>query len=654
MSLLFSLTAFLILFLFGRFLGRIVCITVSISFSIVSLLICLYLFCEVFFYGTITVYNLGNWFIIDSLAVPYKFIIDPLSISFATLISFITLMILIYSYDYLHYDPNLVKFFSYLNFFSFSMSCLVLAGNYLVMFLGWETVGLASYLLINFWSTRNQANQAALKAIIFNRFGDISFISALALLNVLFNSFEFEDIELLLPNFKQTTITLFSQSFSVIELLAFFLFIAAVAKSAQLFLHPWLPDAMEGPTPVSALLHSATMVTAGVFLILRSSLIFSNAPVVSLIVALIGLLTANMASFTGLMQYDIKRIIAFSTCSQLGYMVFAAGIGNYSFALFHLINHAFFKALLFLCAGSVIHATGEQDIRRMGALFKALPITYTTMLLASLSLIGFPFLSGFYSKDLLLEGTFAHFHQLGYVIYLVSAISTFISSFYSFRLIYLVFFGDMALSRKALLNVAEGSIFLYLPMIILAILSIFSGFLLKDLLLFYGSFDLFHQMPLATITYDLEFFNDLFKILPTIFSMLGLSSIYFVYVKRWDSFNVFYKKHLVFAFLFCKKFFFDAIYNHFISARFLNTSLNLTYSLLDRGLYESFGPRGLYNIVDSTVDRFLMIETSPIIYRLLLTIVLFAVFLITALLSNMFFVVFLVFVSNIIIMSANK
>jgi NADH-quinone oxidoreductase subunit L len=420
MSLLFSLSAFIILFFFGRHLGRKVALMTSVVFSFISLLICLYYFIKVFFYGNIIVYNLGDWISVGNLLVTYKFILDPLSISFATLISLITLLILIYSYDYLFYDPNLVKFFSYLNFFSFSMSCLVLAGNYVVMFLGWEGVGLASYLLINFWSTRNQANQSALKAIIFNRFGDIFFIAALALMFFIFNSFDFEDIELLLPHFKQVDIILFSYSFSIIELLAFFLFLAAAAKSAQLFLHPWLPDAMEGPTPVSALLHSATMVTAGVFLILRSSLIFTSAPNVSFLVACIGLITANISSFTGILQYDIKRIIAFSTCSQLGFMVFAAGIGNYSFALFHLINHAFFKALLFLCAGSVIHATGEQDIRRMGALFKALPITYTAMLLASLSLVGFPFLSGFYSKDFLLEATFANFSQFAYFIYFIS------------------------------------------------------------------------------------------------------------------------------------------------------------------------------------------------------------------------------------------
>jgi proton-translocating NADH-quinone oxidoreductase chain L len=484
------------------------------------------------------------------------------------------------------------------------MSCLVLAGNYVVMFLGWEGVGLASYLLINFWSTRNQANQSALKAIIFNRFGDIFFIAALALMFFIFNSFDFEDIELLLPQFKQVNIILFSYSFSIIELLAFFLFLAAAAKSAQLFLHPWLPDAMEGPTPVSALLHSATMVTAGVFLILRSSLIFTSAPNVSFLVACIGLITANISSFTGILQYDIKRIIAFSTCSQLGFMVFAAGIGNYSFALFHLINHAFFKALLFLCAGSVIHATGEQDIRRMGALFKSLPITYTAMLLASLSLVGFPFLSGFYSKDFLLEATFANFDQFAYFIYFISAISTFISSFYSFRLIYLVFFGDVAMSKRVLASVSEGSIFLYLPLIILALFSVFSGFYLKDLMVLHSSFYFFYTSPLSDISFDFDFFNDFFKIMPSFFSLLGILFVYLVYSVWPRFFANFYKKYIVFSFLFCKKFFADSFNSYFVALPFFKFSLQISYKLLDKGIYETFGPNGIYNVVDSVVKKF--------------------------------------------------
>jgi len=489
------------------------------------------------------------------------------------------------------------------------------------MFLGWEAVGLASYLLINFWTTRNLANQSAIKAIIFNRFGDAAFISALGIIYYLFNSFDLEDLELLVPQYGQSTFSLFSYSFPTIELIATFLFLAAAAKSAQLFLHPWLPDAMEGPTPVSALLHSATMVTAGVFLILRSSVIFSHAPYISILVACIGLITANISSLTGLLQYDIKRIIAFSTCSQLGFMMFSAGIGNYTFALFHLVNHAFFKALLFLCAGSIIHATGHQDIRRMGALFKALPITYIAMLLASLSLIGFPFLSGFYSKDFLLEATYNIFGMFSYVIYFVSTISTAISSFYSFRLIFFVFLGDQASSIKTLKTISESSYFLYIPLIILTICSIFSGFYLKDLMTLQTSLYNFNASPFSEIITDQDFFNDLFKVFPSIFSLIGLGLVYVFYSQINLRGQFVYRHYLLLPYLSCKKFFADAFNSFYIFLPSASFSLNITYKLIDQGILEFLGSTGIYNFLESIFNKIVNVETTLIIYRSFLFII---------------------------------
>jgi len=621
MSFMFPLIAFIILFLFGRHLGKQIALGFAIAMSSLSLIICLYYFIHVFFYGQIYSFIIGSWVSVGTLDITYKFIIDPLSITFGTLISFITLLILIYSYDYLHEDPNLVKFFAYLSFFSFSMSCLVFAGNYFIMFLGWEAVGLASYLLINFWTTRNQANQSAIKAIIFNRIGDTAFITAMGIIYYLFNSFDLEDLELLVPQYEATTFSLFSYSFSTIELIAVFLFLAAAAKSAQLFLHPWLPDAMEGPTPVSALLHSATMVTAGVFLILRSSVIFSHAPHISLLVACIGLITANISSLTGLLQYDIKRIIAFSTCSQLGFMMFAAGIGNYTFALFHLVNHAFFKALLFLCAGSVIHATGHQDIRRMGALFKALPITYIAMLLASLSLIGFPFLSGFYSKDFLLEATYNIFGMFSYVIYFVSTISTAISSFYSFRLLFFVFLGDQASSIKTLTTISESSYFLYIPLIILTIFSIFSGFYLKVLMTIQTSLYNFSSSPFSDTATDQDFFNDLFKVLPTLFSLCGLIFVYIIYSYLNLSSQQVYRYYLLLPYLSCKKFFADAFNSFYIFLPSATFSLNITYKVIDQGFLEHLGPTGIYDFIESLFKSIVNVETTLIIYRSFLFII---------------------------------
>jgi len=499
------------------------------------------------------------------------------------------------------------------------------------MFLGWEAVGLASYLLINFWTTRNQANQAAIKAIIFNRVGDLGFISALGMIYYLFNSFDFEDLDLLIPQYDLTKFSLFSYSFSTIELIAAFLFLAAAAKSAQLFLHPWLPDAMEGPTPVSALPHPATMVTAGVFPILRSSIIFSHAPYISLLVVCIGLITANISSLTGLLQYDIKRIIAFSTCSQLGFMMFAAGIGNYTFALFHLVNHAFFKALLFLCAGSVIHATGHQDIRRMGALFKALPITYVAMLLASLSLTGFPFLSGFYSKDFLLESTYNIFGQFSYVIYLVSTISTAVSSFYSFRLIFLVFLGNQASSIKTLKTIYESSYFLYIPLIILTIFSIFSGFYLKDIMTLHTSLYNFNPSPFSDIATDQDFFNDLFKVFPTMFSLMGLILVYITYFFLKLRSQQIYRQYLLLLYLSCKKFFADAFNSYYIFLPSATFSLNITYKFIDQGLLEYIGP-GTYSFIEAIFTSLVNIESTLIIYRSFL----FIIFVLGAIMSLFF------------------
>lgn len=425
---------------------------------------------------------------------------------------------------------------------------------------------------------------------------------------------------MLIPQYDLTSFSLFSYSFPTLELIAAFLFLAAAAKSAQLFLHPWLPDAMEGPTPVSALPHSATMVTAGVFPILRSSVIFSHAPYISLLVTCIGLITANISSLTGLLQYDIKRIIAFSTCSQLGFMMFAAGIGNYTFALFHLVNHAFFKALLFLCAGSVIHATGQQDVRRMGALFKALPITYVAMLVASLSLIGFPFLSGFYSKDFLLESTYNIFGMFSYVIYFISTLSTAISSFYTFRLIFFVFLGDQASSIKTVKTIAESSYFLYIPLIILTIFSIFSGFYLKDLMTIQTTLYNFNPSPFSDIATDQDFFNDLFKVLPTIFSVLGLILVYITYSFLKMSCHQIYKQYLLLPYLSCKKFFADAFNNYYIFLPSATFSLNITYKLLDQGLLEYLGP-GSYNFIESIFKGIVNIESTLLIYRSFLFII---------------------------------
>lgn len=334
------------------------------------------------------------------------------------LVCFVSLCVHIYSLDYMSSDPHIIRFIGYLSLFTFFMLFLVTSGNFVQLFFGWEGVGLSSYLLINFWYTRIQANKSAMKAIIVNRFGDFGIYFFLLIIYFFFRSFDFSIVFSSMPFLLNKEIYFLNANIAVVDFLSFFVFLGAAGKSAQIGLHTWLPDAMEGPTPVSALIHAATMVTAGVFVLIRLSPILEYSDNILFIISLFGGLTAFFAGTVGLVQYDIKKVIAYSTCSQLGYMFFSCGLSNYSVGLFHLFNHGFFKALLFLGAGSVIHALlDEQDMRKMGGLLKLLPLTYIAIFIGSLALLGFPFLSGFYSKDVILEIVYSKFSFSSYFIY---------------------------------------------------------------------------------------------------------------------------------------------------------------------------------------------------------------------------------------------
>ena len=611
--------SFLLLNLFGRFLGRRFCLSYSVISLVISFLISSWLFFFVLD-GNIIELKLFNWISNGNLIVDFSFVIDSLSVIFCFLISMITSLVLIYSLDYLNGDPYHVKFFSYLNFFAFSMLTMVLAKNYLVMFLGWEGVGLASYLLVNFWDTRNLANKSALKAVIFNRIGDIFFFASLSLMFIGYGSFDFSVIFPLASQIKYQLIF----GFDFNSVLSLFILIAAMAKSAQIFLHPWLPDAMEGPTPVSALLHSATMVTAGLFLILRSYSIISTAPYICFFISIIGLATSLISSFTGLYQYDIKRIIAFSTCSQLGFILFSIGLGNLKFGLFHLFNHAFFKALLFLCAGSVIHAVLEQDIRKMGGLWKFLPLTYITMLIASLSLAGFPFLSGYYSKDLVLQGSYSLLSEYAISIAIISAISSFLSSFYSFRLIYFVFFGENHIKKINLKKLSEGSFFLYFPLIVLCIFSVVSGFFFKDIFILSGFFknSLVSPITLDRIS-DVEFISDSIKLLPTAASLFGILVVYLIYSNVSKRIFFFSKKFRLIQNHLVKKFFFDPVYYNYFYVPMMNFHLNFSYKTLDKGLFEKIGPFGLYQSIDFMQNKLQKLHTNKIYQGLIFILTMF-------------------------------
>jgi NADH-ubiquinone oxidoreductase chain 5 len=448
-------------------------------------------------------------------------------------VSFVSFLVHIYSIEYMGHDPHLPRFMCYLSIFTFFMFILVGADNFLQMFLGWEGIGLSSYLLINFWFSRIQANKSAIKAMLINRIGDFGLALGIFLLSLFFQSIEYSSIFAMVPFFLEEDIVVFCVQFNFINFVVGLLFIGAIGKSAQLGLHCWLPDAMEGPTPVSALIHAATLVTAGVFLLARCSPIFEFAQATLALVTFFGAITAVFASVTGLLQNDLKRVIAYSTCSQLGYMVFACGVSNYSVGIFHLVNHAFFKALLFLSAGSVIHGIfDEQDMRKMGGLRRVLPFTYAMMTIGSFSLMGLPFLTGFYSKDLVLEVAYAKYNQGGHFAFWLGAFGAFFTAFYSTRLIFLTFLSETNGFKPIVSKVHDSPVFICLPLAILAFPSLFVGFFAKDMFVGVGSDFWSNALFIHPTNYNL-FEADVipysFKLLPVILSIIGILTSFICY-----------------------------------------------------------------------------------------------------------------------------
>ncbi|OYZ46672.1 MAG: NADH-quinone oxidoreductase subunit L, partial [Sphingobacteriales bacterium 24-40-4] len=392
------------------------------------------------------------------------FLVDPLSALMLLIVTGIGFLIHVYSTGYMHHDAGFAKFFSYLNLFIFFMLLLVLGSNYVVMFIGWEGVGLCSYLLIGFWFTNSSYASAAKKAFVMNRIGDLGFLIAVFLIFTTFNSVEFASI------FPQAANM--ASGDSVLILITALLFVGAIGKSAQIPLFTWLPDAMAGPTPVSALIHAATMVTAGIYMIARSNILFTLAPETLGVVAIIGLATLFLAAAIAVTQTDIKKVLAYSTVSQLGYMFLGLGVGAYTGAFFHVITHAFFKALLFLGAGSVIHAmSNEQDMRNMGGLKKKLPVTYLTMMIGTIAIAGLPPFSGFFSKDEIL----AHVYENNKIFWLIAVIGAMFTAFYMFRMMYLTFNGKFRGTTEPEHHLHESPASMTFPLIVLAILSALGG-----------------------------------------------------------------------------------------------------------------------------------------------------------------------------------
>nr|YP_003434224.1 NADH dehydrogenase subunit 5 [Chattonella marina]BAI70571.1 NADH dehydrogenase subunit 5 [Chattonella marina] len=560
-------------------------------------------FYEIGLEGSPCYIDLICWIDSELFSISWGFLFDSLTSVMLIVVTFISTLVHFYSTEYMGHDPHLPRFMCYLSLFTFFMVILVTADNFVQMFVGWEGVGLCSYLLINFWFTRIQANKAAIKAMVVNRIGDLGLALGIFTIYYLFQSVNYITVFSLVPSFCDKTIVFLNIEIHCLTLIGLLLFIGAMGKSAQLGLHTWLPDAMEGPTPVSALIHAATMVTAGVFLLGRCSPIFEYAPQALIVVTVVGAMTCFFSASVGLLQNDLKRVIAYSTCSQLGYMVFACGLSNYSVGIFHLANHAFFKALLFLGAGSVIHGVSdEQDMRKMGGLKKLLPFTYSMMLIGSLSLMGLPFLTGFYSKDVILEVAYSKFSIPGHFAYWLGTIGAFLTAFYSIRLLYLTFLSECNGYRPVFLNVHDAPIRMALPLAILAIPSIFIGYLTKDMIIGFGTNfwgNALFVFPDNLTLVDSEFIPISMKLLPVIFSIIGGLSSYFFYRYKLKSLSTL-KLSLIgrnlYKFL-NRKWFFDKVYNEFINQPLLGFGYITTYKRIDRGIIEMVGPFGLSNLV---------------------------------------------------------
>ena len=564
-----------------------------------------------------------------SYQATWALLFDSLTVTMLLVITTVSGLVHVYATSYMSADPHKSRFFSCLSLFTFFMLMLVTAENYFQLFVGWEGVGLCSYLLITFWYTRLQANKSALQAVVVNKVGDFALVIALLLLLLVFQQTSFNHL------FNTASLSQLQLQFhvgywsvSLGEAIGFLFFVGAVAKSAQIGLHTWLLSAMEGPTPVSALLHAATMVTAGIFLMIRSNPLLAYAPTTLTLMIIFGALTAFFAATCGLVQHDIKKIIAFSTCSQLGYMFYSCGLGNFAASLYHLTNHAFFKALLFLCAGAVIHVLqGEQDLRRMGGLVKVMPVTYVSMLIASLSLLGFPFLSGFYSKDILIELAWAHYTIPGTFAFWLATMAAFLTAFYSTRLLYFVFLSAPNGYRVIYQQVHEVDETMLTAFRPLVMGSIFCGYFIKNIFISFGApfftFPGLNKVMGLNLLMDSEFLPFEIKIIPVIFSFSGLFGALFLYNQPKLVYQLSQLQMLSFFtrelhFFLIKKWYFDILYNRYIATVFYKVGYDL-YVLGDQGLLEFIGPQGIFN----TLSRVPVVKSVevPILYNLILTVI---------------------------------
>jgi len=581
---------------FGKRIGDTYSQILTCSFVSFSAVISLIIFYKVFTQNYINNLLIFNWISSGNFIVNWSIKIDPLSSIMFVIVSCISSIIHFYSIGYMNHDPHKPRFMSYLSLFTFSMLILVSADNFLQLFFGWEGVGLCSYLLIGFWYKRPSANAAAIKAFIVNRVGDFGFAIGIFLIFFYYGTMNYDEVFSQTSSLIQKNIFFLGVEFNLVTLICLLLFIGAMGKSAQILLHTWLPDAMEGPTPVSALIHAATMVTAGVFLVVRCSPLFEYSEIALNFVTIIGMTTAFFAATVALVQNDIKKIVAYSTCSQLGYMFFAAGIGAYHVAMFHLFTHAFFKALLFLGSGCVIHSfNGEQDIRSMGGVWKKIPYTYVLMLIGTLALTGFPFLSGYYSKDAIIEFAYLKGTTLGYTAAGIGILTAFLTAIYSWRLIFKTFHGKYNNKNSTLSKIKDSSLIMLIPTSFLAIGAVFAGMIFKDI--FIGNNINFWNESI----FFLKFIEHthipkwLIIITPAII-IIAIPISYYLFVENERILKNFIIKNTFLYNFLLNKWYFDELYN-FIFVRNIKKIGLFLWKKGDVDIIDHYGPNGFSRLV---------------------------------------------------------
>ena len=619
---------------FGKFIGDKGSEIITSLFVSISAILSFVVFYRVINDGYSNNLIIATWINSGSLNANWSINVDALSSVMLVVVTLVSSLVHIYSIGYMSHDPHKQRFMAYLSLFTFAMLTLVTSDNFIQLFFGWEGVGLCSYFLIGFWYKKESANAAAIKAFVVNRVGDFGFALGIFLIFYIFDTVNYDEVFQKIPLFLDNRLVFLGINFKSVDLICLLLFLGAMGKSAQFLLHTWLPDAMEGPTPVSALIHAATMVTAGVFLVVRCSPIYEYSELALSIITIVGILTAFFAATVALVQSDIKKIIAYSTCSQLGYMFFAAGIGAYNVAMFHLFTHAFFKALLFLGSGSVIHSfKNEQNINQMGGVWKKLPYTYSLMIIGTLALTGFPFLSGFYSKEAIIEFAFLRGNTLGMFAAYSGIFVALLTSIYSWRLIFKTFHGNYNNSKVSIESMHESPLVMLLPLLVLAIGSIFAGILFKGLFIghemsydFWGSSIMFLE-PFSTKHPPTWF---LFLTPALVIISIPISFYLFIINKKVVEKLVRMNRPL---YLFLKnKWYFDELYDYI----FVNPSKRIGHFLwkkIDGSIIDRFGPDGISQLIKNFSIRAVKFQ-SGFIYQYAFVILIGFSILLTLLILN--------------------